>query len=228
MALIAGRPSLAAALPAGGIPTTAISAGINAVFAGRWPKRSLWICAVDVRTGRRVVFGHPDGPEAPVGSAVAASAAIPGYFAPVLINGRRYVDGGLRSMTNLDLLAGAGVDLVVVSSPMSHVSLTSWPSVSSPVRQFLRSRLRAEVAALRRTGLPVVVIEPGSRVVASMGLNPMDARRRGPVSLATRTAVGDWLAHGQTGRRLAGVLTQAAAGTVSKSPARDSSAVAGA
>ena len=50
-------PLLAALLPAGGIPTDAISAGIDAVFAGAWPAAPLWLCAVDLRTGQRVVFG---------------------------------------------------------------------------------------------------------------------------------------------------------------------------
>jgi hypothetical protein len=43
-------------------------------------------------------------------------------------------------------------------------------------------------------------------VSAAMGLNPMDARRRGAVSRTTREAVGDWLARGVTGRRLADAL----------------------
>ena len=35
--------------------------------------------------------------------AVAASCAIPGFYHPVEIDGRRYVDGGMRSTSNLDL-----------------------------------------------------------------------------------------------------------------------------
>ena len=209
-----GRPSLAAVLPAGGIPTRAISDGIDAVYDGAWPERPMWLCAVDVRSGERVVFGQPGAPPASVGQAVAASCAIPAYFSPVTIGGRRYVDGGLRSMANLDLLIGSGVDLVVVSSPLSHASPVPWPAASAPVRQLLKNLLRAELTVLRRTGVPVVVIEPGRRVAASMGLNPMDARRRGPVSRTTRLAVREWLARGVTGRQLATVLREAAAPAV--------------
>jgi NTE family protein len=205
-ALAQGRSPVVPALPAGGIPTAAISTGINTLFAGGWPDDPLWICAVDMRTGQRVVFGAPGSPDAPVGSAVAASAAIPSYFAPVSINGRRYVDGGVNSLVNLDLVAERGLDLVVVSSPLSHASPVPWPAASTPMRQLLRARLRVEVAAVRRAGPPVVVIEPGRRVSAAMGLNPMDARRRGAVSRATTEAVGDWLARGVTGRRLAEAL----------------------
>jgi NTE family protein len=52
-----------------------------------WPPDDLWICAVRQGDGQRVIFGSPDGPEAPLHLAVAASCAVPGYFAPVTING---------------------------------------------------------------------------------------------------------------------------------------------
>ncbi len=128
-----------------------------------------------------------------MGQAVAASCAVPGYFKPVTIGGRRYVDGGLRSFTNMDLVAGSGLDLVIVSAPMSQAS--GWPAVSADtlLRQSLGARLRSEVAALRRAGVPVVTIEPDRQVARAMGLNPMDARPRGEVSRATRRRVGDWL-----------------------------------
>jgi NTE family protein len=49
--------------------------------------------------------------------AVAASCAIPGFFKPVSINGRRYVDGGLQSLCNLDLLEASDLDVVTASVP---------------------------------------------------------------------------------------------------------------
>ena len=51
--------------------------------------------------------------------AVAASCAIPGFYRPVDIGGRRYVDGGVRSASNLDLLAGHELDLVICLNPTS-------------------------------------------------------------------------------------------------------------
>ena len=200
----------AAALPAGGIPTDAISGGINGVFGGKWPTESLWLCAVDLRNGRRVVFGRPGAPRTQVGTAVAASSAIPAYFQPVTIGGRRYVDGGVRSMVNLDLMSGLGLDVVIVSSPLSHASARPYPSPDALIRQPLRAQLHSEVAALRRTGVPVFTIEPGRRVAMSMGLNPMDARRRGLVSRATRAVVEEWLAARIEGHRLSFVLRSAA------------------
>jgi NTE family protein len=209
--------ALAAAwLPAGGVPTDAISAGIDAVFAHGWPADPLWLCAVALRNGRRAVFGQAGSPEAGVGLAVAASCAVPGYFKPVMIGGRRYVDGGLRSFTNMDLVKPLGLDLVIVSAPMSQASC--WPSVAadSVVRQSLRARLHREVAALRRSGVPVVTIEPDRLVAQAMGPNPMDARPRGTVSRVTRNRVEEWLADQFEGQWLIAMLGVAAAEAASR------------
>ena len=113
----------------------------------------------------------------------------------------------------MDLVAGSGLDLVIVSAPMSQAS--GWPSVRADalVRQSLGVRLRSEVAALRRAGVPVVTIEPDRQVARAMGLNPVDARPRGAVSRVTRRRVGDWLSGPGAGRWLAATLGAAAAET---------------
>ena len=70
------------------------------VTPDRWvPGPPLWVVAVDYDAGRRVVFGRAGGPPASVGEAVLASCAIPGWFTPQVIDGRRYVDGGVASST---------------------------------------------------------------------------------------------------------------------------------
>jgi NTE family protein len=212
------RGLVAAAMPSGGIPTDAISGGINATFGGRWPELPLWLCAVDLRSGHRVVFGRPGSPPAPVGSAVAASCAIPGYFRPVHIGGRRFVDGGVHSMVNLDLLAGEELDLVIVSSPLSHSARVPGLAADSLLRHSMRRQLRREVEALRSRGVTVVAVEPSGRVTAAMGLNPMEARRRVRVSHATRAAVHRWLREGIEGRHLARVLSVAARTAVTPVP----------
>jgi NTE family protein len=200
---------LAALMPAGGIPTDALSEGINQAFAARWPTDPMWLCSVELRNGRRVVFGRPGSPPAGVGDAVAASCAIPGYFRPVRIGGRRYVDGGVASMVNLDVVSGLGLDLVIVSSPMSGAP-GGWPMHPlSMVRRRLGAQLRTEVAALRRTGVAVITVEPDPDTVEAMGLNPMDARQRGRVSRAARIATLTWLAGDPEGRRLVRALREA-------------------
>ncbi|MFB7510238.1 patatin-like phospholipase family protein [Streptomyces broussonetiae] len=56
-------------------------------------------------------------PPTDLASAVTASCAIPAWFTPVQINGHRFVDGCAWSDTNLDLLAGEGLDEVIVPAP---------------------------------------------------------------------------------------------------------------
>src|SRR5947209_3394421 len=72
-----------------------------------------WIVACDYQTGDRVVFGRKGEPEIDIDQAVAASCAIPGYYCPEAIDGRSYVDGGMHSMSNLDLLLGLDLDLAI-------------------------------------------------------------------------------------------------------------------
>lgn len=80
---------------------------------------ALRVAAVDYRSGHRVVFGDPDAPAVAVADAVMASCAIPGWFAPVRLNGSAYVDGGCWSATNADLMLGRGLDEVYVLAPMA-------------------------------------------------------------------------------------------------------------
>jgi NTE family protein len=202
---------VAAVLPAGGVPTEALSSGIDHLYRDSWPTKALWLCSVRLSDGERVVFGHDDGGDATatVGQAVAASCAIPSYFQPVVIKGQRYVDGGVHSVTNVDLVRGIGLDVVVVSAPMSLAQV--WPPVAPPtwLRHPVHARLQAELADLRRGGTATVALEPNREVVAAMGLNPMDASHRGPVSRVTRREVGRWLATSAEGRWLVAMLSGA-------------------
>ncbi|PZM97546.1 MAG: patatin [Actinobacteria bacterium] len=81
-----------------------------------WPAQPrLVITAVDADTGEPLAWDDADG--VPLIRAVAASCAVPCVFPPVTINGRRYIDGGVRSVTNADL--ASGVDAAVVIAPVS-------------------------------------------------------------------------------------------------------------
>ena len=94
---------------------------IRRVVPSGWsPHPNLWIVACDYETGRRVPFGRADAPEADLADAVAASCAIPGIYHPVTIGGRRYVDGGIYSTSNLDLLRDEELDLVDLPQPDLH------------------------------------------------------------------------------------------------------------
>lgn len=167
---------LAGLLPAGRTSTEAISRPLNAVFGDAWPDRDLRVCAVRARDARRVVFGTPDAPRVDVGRAVAASCAIPAYFAPVHLGDERYVDGGVHSPTNADVLVPDALDLVLVLSPMSLGPGGGRPT-DVALRLAVRRYLAQEVRRLRRTGARVVAVQPTARDVAVMGSNPMSGGR---------------------------------------------------
>lgn len=141
-----------------------------------WPAPDLWICAVRRRDGRRVVFGRPGAPEAPIHRAVGASCAVPGYFAPVRIGQHSYVDGGAHSPTNAAVLRGQRLDIAVVVAPMSGP--VGWrPGLFSSVRRYSERLLRQEVRALEADGVRTVVFTPGPGEQQAMG-NDMMSRER--------------------------------------------------
>lgn len=165
-------------LPAGRIDTDMIARGLQRLHGPDWPARDLRICAVRARDAQRVVFGAPGAPVTDVGSAVAASCAIPAYFAPVQIDGSSYVDGGAHSPSNADVVARDGLELVLVISPMSLGRGTAArPRPDLALRYAVRRYLSQEVRALRRRGAEVVVLQPGPQDLPAMGLNPMQHSR---------------------------------------------------
>jgi NTE family protein len=159
-----------------------------------WPAARLWIPAVGLSDGRRVVFGRRGAPAASVPDAVAASCAIPGYFAPVEIAGRRYVDGGAWSVTNADLAAGEALDLVLILSPMSTARSGIPGAVGAAFRAAVRTTLGRERAALARHGTRVVVYEPGRELARVMGEGPWTPeawRRTARLARAEAELAGD-------------------------------------
>ena len=164
-----------AIVPAGRLPTGYIGAAYEDLHGDGWPHRDLWIAAVALDVGHRVVFGRDGSPEATLGQAVEASCAIPGYFAPVTIGDVRYVDGGAHSTTNADLVAEfePTPDLVLVTVPMSAVgSAVLNPRTS--IRQFARRSVAREARMLRDQGIEVVTFQPTAADLEVMSGDSMD------------------------------------------------------
>lgn len=151
-----------------------------------------WLVAADARTGERVAFGSPGAPRATLGEAIAASWGIPGWFPPVSIAGRRYVDGGAVSTGSVDLVAPLGLDEVVVIAPMTTAGglpARGLDRAERLLRNAMTPVLDREVARLASQGTRVVRIEPGAAELAAMGPNFMDLRRREATLDAARAAL---------------------------------------
>jgi NTE family protein len=188
--------TLSGLAPTGFISTDPIKDTVRWIAPdGGWvPHPSTWIVACDYQTGERVAFGREGAPEVSVPQAVAASCAIPGYYCPEVVGERAYVDGGLHSMSNLDLLAGQHLDVALVLSPLSTRSrFRGWDPINrltDASRRAIARQLDAEIAILEAEGTRVAVLEPAADDLAAIGGNVMDDRRRARVmQTATRTTV---------------------------------------
>jgi NTE family protein len=187
---------LAGLAPTGRGKLAGVAELIEAVVpAGQWTSNPGYRAVVlDYETGRRVVFGAPDAPPAGLSEAVLASCAIPGWFEPVTIGGRRYVDGGMWSPTNVDLLAGAGLDEVFVLAPMVSAAYDTpgdWRTrVERRVRVANTRRCLAEARKVHLGGTAVTVLGPGPEDLELMGYNLMaPSRRRVVLESAIRTGL---------------------------------------
>ncbi len=175
--------AVASIIPDGTLDLVEHASAIDEVLGSRWPDDPTWICAVRQRDLRRVVLGRDVS--APLAPAVAASCAIPGYFRPVSIGEDTYVDGGVRSPTNADVLRRArGLDLAIVVSPLSGRELGRL-GPRTLVRRHARAKLNGERKRLAAAGIPTVVIEPGPEVIEAIGHDFMsDATTRDIVAAA--------------------------------------------
>jgi NTE family protein len=145
----------------------------RAVFESRlrsrsWPERRLVIVAVDAMTGEPKLFDRDSGVH--LVDAVAASCAVPIVWPPMTVEGRRYIDGGVRSITNVDLAVGC--DRVVVLAPVTF-SLQRRGRISSQLST-LGPQLRSFVAS------------PDAQARAAIGMNVLDPAHRSAAAQAGR------------------------------------------
>jgi NTE family protein len=176
---LAFRPEVAAMtlVPRGQIDISERARGLDEHAGDRWPD-GLHICAVRRSDGARVVFGRAGAPPTRLAAAVLASCAIPGYFRPVTIEGTEYVDGGVHSATNADVLKSEALDVVVIVSSMSAADGTV-NGADGWLRRTVHRRLEREIARLADAGTAVITLEPGAESRRAMGLRTM-AEDRSP------------------------------------------------
>ena len=124
-----------------------------------WPDRDLRVTAVEAESGAFVAFDKDSGID--LVHAVAASCAVPLVWPAVTIDGKHYLDGGMRSTANVDLATGA--DAIVVLAPIPQVF----------------SRDMSIKAQLARTGARrSAVITPDKQALTDIGRNVLDPAKR--------------------------------------------------
>jgi NTE family protein len=132
-----------------------------------WPERGFACTAVDAETGAFQLWTKASG--VGVVRAVASSCSVPGVYPPVTLNGRRYIDGGMRSSTNADMAAGH--ELVVVVA-------VRLGAAGGSLGERIAARFAEEIETLKDGGATVLTITPDEESVEAFGVNLMDFRRR--------------------------------------------------
>lgn len=159
-------------------------------LADSWPDAPTYVVTFELESRSRVAFGAPGAPVAALRDAVAASSAVPMIYQPVEIDGRTYVDGGVASGTNLDLLLEwhEPLDLVLVVAPMA----SDEPRPRARFYEALfdrvgRQALEIELELLQEQWpeTDLIVLRPDAGVLAAARPNPMSAAATVPTFLRT-------------------------------------------
>jgi len=156
--LLSAFERLGRALPAGFFSNAMIDVQLRRQFSApgrtndfRELKHKLVLVATDLDSGDPAPFGQPGLDHVPISKAVQASAALPGLFPPVEIDGRYYVDGALKKTLHASVLLEEDVDLLICLNP-----LVPFNSSASPQHRVLSSG-EERIPKLVDGGLPVVL-----------------------------------------------------------------------
>jgi predicted acylesterase/phospholipase RssA len=127
----------------------------------------LYVVATNLDTGAAVTFGTPGFDHVPIDRAIAASAALPGLFPPVEIDGEHYVDGALNKTLHASVALDQGVDLLLCVNPLVPFDATA-----------AARRRRLTVAKLDQGGLPLVLAQTFRAIIHSRMKVGMEKYRR--------------------------------------------------
>ena len=119
-------------------------------------KHKLFSIATDLDTGESVRFGGPGLDHIPISRAVQASAALPGLFPPVEIDGHYYVDGALKKTLNASVALEEGARLVLCVNPLVPFDANR-----------AKRRGKQELEKLVEGGLPTVLSQTFRAIIHS-------------------------------------------------------------
>lgn len=138
----------------------------------------LTVTATDVETGELVLFGAGGRSDVPLHEALYASCALPMYYAPAVINGRAYMDGGLRAVLPLGAAARGEPDLVYAvyagpslreRAPVRPDRLRALGAHDTSLRILIAAQAEAEVRAWSGRA-PLVLVRPALEARATFAV----------------------------------------------------------
>jgi predicted acylesterase/phospholipase RssA len=154
--------ALGPSLPAGIFSNEHVHSQLASLFsrAGRSNdfrklRSRLTLVATDLDSGEAVPFGQAGWDHVPISRAVQASAALPGLFPPVTIDGHDYVDGALKKTLHASVVLEQGVDLLICLNPLVpfDASMPSSPDDAAA----RRTRASTRIPRIAEGGLPAVL-----------------------------------------------------------------------
>lgn len=98
----------------------------NFKLAEKMGGKKLYITAMTLDGATEEVFGPDERTDVTISKAVQASTAMPGFYRPVKIDDKYYVDGGVKHTANLDLMVQKGAKLIVCYNPFRPVEQKSF------------------------------------------------------------------------------------------------------
>jgi NTE family protein len=160
----------------------------------------LYLTATDLDTCERIVFGEEGWTDVPISKAVECSTCLPLVYKPVDLKGRQFVDGGIRSTTNVDIAVEKGAKFIVVVNPLvpyvndfektiptvfgrrvRRVSDMGLPAIANQTfRLIAHQRLHQAVEQWQEKypGVDIVLLEPDPTDELMFGTPIMDYSRR--------------------------------------------------
>ena len=156
--LLSAFERLGRALPSGLFSNQLLEQQMRRVFSApgrsndfRQLRRKLVLVATNLDTGEAAPFGQPGWEHVPISRAIQASAALPGLFPPVEIDGKHYVDGALKKTLHASVLLDEGLDLLICLNPLVPFDASATP------RHRVMSSGEERIPKLVDGGLPVVL-----------------------------------------------------------------------
>ena len=163
-------------------------------------EHELYLTATDLDTCERIVFGEEEWSDVPISKAVECSTCLPIVYKPVDLKGRQFVDGGIRSTTNVDIAVEKGAKFIVVVNPLvpfvndfettiptvtgrrvRRVSDMGLPAIANQTfRLIAHARLHQAVEQWQEKypGVDIVLLEPQPNDELMFGTPIMDYSRR--------------------------------------------------
>jgi NTE family protein len=198
---------LAEALPAGLYSGAGLSDYVEEALSTddrvndfRLLENELYLTATDLDTCERIVFGEEGWTDVPISKAVECSTCLPIVYKPVDLKGRQFVDGGIRSTTNVDIAVEKGAKMIVVVNPLvpyvndfektiptvfgrrvRRVSDMGLPAIANQTfRLIAHQRLHQAVQQWqeRYPGVDIILLEPDPNDELMFGTPIMDYSRR--------------------------------------------------